>query len=430
MKKSGIFMGVPTDDNQVEYSVTELSMLLKRTVEGKFGHVRLRGEISGFKRAASGHIYLALKDDRSVLDGVMWKGVAARLNFRPEDGLEVVCSGKLTTYPGRSKYQIVIEQMAVAGVGALMALLEERRQKLAAEGLFDPARKKAIPYLPTVIGVVTSPTGSVISDILHRLSARFPRHVIVWPVVVQGEKAAEQVARAIRGFNELTNDGPIPRPDVVIVARGGGSLEDLWPFNEEGVVRAVAAGDIPLISAVGHETDTMLIDYAADLRAPTPTAAAELAVPVRDDLIYALSDFDRRLGRAVRRSIEERGQRLEGLARGLPKPADMLALNRQRLDDIVARLPRAACQLIERRQLKLDGLGRLFDSLNYRKVLERGYAVIRNDHGRAVTQAAALPAGSGLDIEFYDGHVRAVAAGGIKKKKTVKNNDDRQGSLL
>jgi len=420
------------DSSRTEYSVTELSMKLKRMVEGTFGYVRLRGEISGFKRAASGHIYLALKDEKSVLDGVMWKGVAGRLTFRPEDGLEVICSGKLTTYPGRSKYQIVIEQMEVAGAGALMALLSARKKKLAAEGLFDPGRKQAIPYLPKVIGVVTSPTGSVIRDILHRLSDRFPRHVIVWPVVVQGDKAAEQVAGAIRGFNELAENGSVPRPDVLIVARGGGSLEDLWPFNEEEVVRAVADSDIPLISAVGHETDTTLIDYVADLRAPTPTAAAEQAVPVRDDLIYTVQDYNIRLGRAVRRVIQDRAQKLEGLGRGLPKPSEMLALNRQRLDDIVARLPRALSGLMDRRQMQLDGISRLFDSLNYRKVLERGYAVIRNEHGQAVTQAAGVAPGHALDMEFHDGHVVVVAAGRARKgkKKPARDSDGRQGSLL
>ncbi|MBT5073565.1 MAG: exodeoxyribonuclease VII large subunit, partial [Kordiimonadaceae bacterium] len=274
--------------NAQEYTVTELSLALKRTVEDQFGFVKIRGEISGCKRAASGHVYLNLKDDKSVIDGIMWKGVAGRLTFRPEDGLEVVCSGKLTTYPGRSKYQIVIDKMEVAGEGALMALLEKRKKELAAEGLFDQERKQAIPYLPKVIGVVTSPTGSVIRDILHRLSDRFARHVLVWPVLVQGEGAAKQIADAIDGFNAMDVHGDIPKPDVLIVARGGGSLEDLWCFNEEEVARAVARSNIPLISAVGHETDTTIIDYVSDFRSPTPSAAAERAVPVRDDLIYTL----------------------------------------------------------------------------------------------------------------------------------------------
>jgi len=469
--------------NATEYSVTELSMALKRTVEDNFGYVRLRGEISGFKRAASGHIYLALKDEKSVLDGVMWKGVAGRLSFRPEDGLEVICTGKLTTYPGRSKYQIVIERMEPAGAGALMALLEERKKKLAAEGLFDAARKKTIPYLPEVIGVVTSPTGAVIRDILHRLSDRFPRHVLVWPVLVQGEGAAQQVAEAIRGFNSLDGDdlgrGGIPRPDLLIVARGGGSLEDLWCFNEEAVVRAAAESDIPLISAVGHETDTTLIDYASDLRAPTPTAAAEQAVPVRDDLIYTVVDFDSRLSRSVRRTLQDKTQKLEGLGRGLPKPSDILALGRQRFDDLSERLPRTLRLLAEKQQMRLDAAsrllrpdllrrdieragekistqsdrmaramtqnserfqidfeatGRLFDSLNYRRVLDRGFVVIRDDQGRAVTLAGDIKPGDELDMEFSDGHVGAVAAGGSQKKKTTKkskkSDDTRQGSLL
>ena len=271
--------------------MTEVSLALKRTVEDQFGYVRIRGEISGCKRAASGHVYLALKDDKSVLDGVMWKGVAGKLNFRPEDGLEVLVAGKLTTYPGRSKYQIVIDKMEVAGEGALMALLEKRKKEMAAEGLFDPSRKLLIPYLPKVIGVVTSPTGSVIRDILHRLADRFPRHVLVWPVLVQGEGASKQIAEAIDGFNVLEEGGDIPRPDTLIVARGGGSLEDLWCFNEEDVIRAVSRSKIPLISAVGHETDTTLIDFVSDFRSPTPTAAAEKAVPVRDDLIYTVRDL-------------------------------------------------------------------------------------------------------------------------------------------
>ena len=267
--------------NLPEHSVSELSEAIKRTLEGRFERVRVRGEISGFKRAASGHLYMALKDENAVLDAVCWRGLAGRLTVAPEDGLEVVATGRITSYPGRSKYQIVIESLELAGEGALLKLLEERRKKLAAEGLFDPERKRPPPFLPTVIGVVTSPTGAVIRDILHRLSDRFPRRVLVWPVLVQGKGAAEQVAAAIEGFNRLEPDGPVPRPDLIIVARGGGSLEDLWAFNEEVVVRAAAGSRIPLISAVGHETDTTLIDHAADLRAPTPTAAAEMAVPVR-----------------------------------------------------------------------------------------------------------------------------------------------------
>ncbi|MBA4765874.1 MAG: exodeoxyribonuclease VII large subunit, partial [Erythrobacter sp.] len=280
-------------DNAEPLSVSEISQMLKRTVEDRFGFVRLRGELSGVKRAASGHLYAALKDDKAVIDAVMWKGNAGRLPFRPEDGLEVVASGKITTYPGRSKYQIVIERMELAGEGALLALLEKTKARLQAEGLFDESRKRALPFLPRTIGVVTSPTGAVIRDILHRLADRFPSRVIVWPVLVQGQGAADQVAGAVRGFSAMAQGHP-DRPDLVIVARGGGSIEDLWSFNEEAVVRAIAECSIPTISAVGHETDTTLADFAADRRAPTPTAAAEIAVPVRAELAAALADYGAR----------------------------------------------------------------------------------------------------------------------------------------
>nr|WP_295660036.1 exodeoxyribonuclease VII large subunit [Polymorphobacter sp.] len=327
--------------NTPEYTVSELGLALKRTVENAYGYVRVRGEISGFKRATSGHLYLCLKDAGAVIDGVMWKQGAGLLPFRPEDGLEVIATGKLTTYPGRSKYQIVIERMEPAGAGALMALLEARKAKLGAEGLFDPARKRALPYIPRVIGVVTSPTGAVIRDILHRLSDRFPRRVLVWPVVVQGEAAAGQVSAAIAGFNALVRGGKIPRPDLLIVARGGGSVEDLWAFNEEIVVRAVAASTIPVITAVGHETDTTLIDFAGDHRAPTPTAAAERAVPVLADLRLAVGGLGLRLDRAAARGVELRAERATALARRLPGPAALLGLRQQRADELADRLPRA-----------------------------------------------------------------------------------------
>ena len=322
-------------------------------VEGNFERVRVRGEVSGFKRAASGHLYMTLKDENAVIDGVCWRGMAGRLAIAPEDGMEVIASGRLTTYPGRSKYQIVIESMELAGEGALLKLLEERRRKLAAEGLFDPARKQELPYLPDVIGVVTSPTGAVIRDILHRLAERFPRRVLLWPVLVQGDGAAAQIAAAIRGFNDLPQDGPVPRPDLLIVARGGGSLEDLWAFNEEVVVRAAAESLIPLISAVGHETDTTLIDHAADRRAPTPSAAAEIAVPVRTELLADLLDYARRLVAASARSLDERRLRVEGLGRGLPDPRRILDEKTQRLDDRAERLANGARGLIERRQSQL-----------------------------------------------------------------------------
>ena len=466
--------------NAPEYSVTELSLALKRTVEGQFGYVRIRGEISGCKRAASGHVYLNLKDDKSVIDGVMWKGVAGRLSFRPEDGLEVLCTGKLTTYPGRSKYQIVIDRMEVAGEGALMALLEKRKKELAAEGLFDAERKRLIPYLPKIIGVVTSPTGSVIRDILHRLSDRFPRHVLVWPVLVQGDGASKQISDAIDGFNNMDTGGKIPRPDVIIVARGGGSLEDLWCFNEEEVIRAVAKSSIPLISAVGHETDTTLIDYVSDFRSPTPTAAAEKAVPVRDDLIYTIRDFDMRLEKATRRYFNELEQKVEGLGRGLPKPTDMLSLASQRFDELSDRLPRALKVGVEKHATNFESIkrllrpetinveikrsaeqikvssermnravsynisnkknqfetpARLLGSLSYQNVLDRGFAVIRDGEGKALSDGNNIKKGTGLGIEFRDGVVPVITTGGKPaqkkpKKKTVKPDQGEQGQLL
>jgi exodeoxyribonuclease VII large subunit len=324
--------------NLAEYTVTELAFALKRTVEDAYGLLRVRGELSGFKKAASGHLYFTLKDEKACIDAVAWRGSVPRLAFEPADGLEVICTGRLTTFPGRSKYQIVVERIEPAGVGALMALLEERRRQLAEEGLFDAARKRPLPYLPEVVGVVTSPTGAVIRDILHRLVERFPRRVILWPVLVQGEGAATQIAAAIRGFDALAPGGPAPRPDVLIVARGGGSIEDLWAFNEEAVVRAAAECGIPLISAVGHETDTTLIDHVADRRAPTPTAAAEMAVPVRRDLVLQVADLGGRLDHGLSGRLSQFEQRLAGLARGLPRPQQLLGLAAQRLDDLGERL--------------------------------------------------------------------------------------------
>jgi len=340
--------------NAPEFSVSDLSNALKRTVEDAFSFVRVRGEISGFKRASSGHMYLALKDDKAVIDGVCWRGQAAKLGLVPEDGMEVIVTGRLTTFPGRSKYQIVIETMEVAGEGALLKLLEERKKKLAAEGLFDPERKKPIPFLPDVIGIVTSPTGAVIRDIMHRLRDRFPRRVLLWPVLVQGQGAAEQVAEAVRGFNDLLPYGQIPRPDVLIVARGGGSLEDLWAFNEEVVARAVAESDIPVISAVGHETDTTLIDFVSDLRAPTPTGAAEKVVPVRVELIGQVEEDGLRLAQAVRRLGVEKKTSLESLARGLGDPKRMLEERSQTLDNWADRLPRAAVNVTQQARARLN----------------------------------------------------------------------------
>lgn len=327
--------------NAPEFTVSELSSALKRTVEDAYGHVRVRGEISGFRGPhSSGHCYFALKDESAKIEAVIWKGVHGRMRFKPQEGLEVIATGKLTTYPGSSKYQIVIEAIEPAGIGALMALMEERKKKLAAEGLFDEARKQLLPWLPEVIGVITSPTGAVIRDILHRLQDRFPRRVLVWPVKVQGEGSAEQVAAAIRGFNALPEGGRIPRPDLLIVARGGGSLEDLWSFNEEIVVRAAAESMIPLISAIGHETDITLIDFAADKRAPTPTAAAEMAVPVRAELFVEVSALARRTMLCWQRAQESRRNELRAAARALPAAGELLAIPRQRLDGAASALPR------------------------------------------------------------------------------------------
>jgi len=474
------------EHNQPEYTVGELAFALKRTVEGAFDRVRVRGEISGFKHAASGHMYMTLKDDSAVIDAVCWRGVAGRLAVSPEDGIEVIVTGKLTTYPARSKYQLVVESMEMAGEGALLKLLEDRRRKLAGEGLFEAERKQAIPYLPSVIGVVTSPTGAVIRDILHRLADRFPRRVLIWPVLVQGEGAAEQIAAAIEGFNSLTPGGETPRPDLLIVARGGGSVEDLWAFNEEIVVRAAAASDIPLISAVGHETDTTLIDFSSDQRAPTPTAAAEMAVPVRAELQANVLDLQRRLVVALSRMAQERRVRLEGLTRGLRDPREMVEAHQQRLDDLGERLRRGLSAGVEQRRGKLgmtaaglrpsvldgrlaqhreqikragaslerdferlrrdaasrlDQMAKLLKSYSYEGVLERGYAVVRSA-GEVMTRAAGANAGQGIEVQFSDGRVAAVIgeageapvapskAKKAKPKLKPKSGDDPQGSLL
>jgi len=446
--------------NLPEYSVSEIAAAVKRTVEDNFGYVRVRGEISGFMAARSGHIYFSLKDDRAVIDSVIWRGPAGKLRFQPEDGLEVICTGKLSTYAPRSRYQLVVEAMEPAGVGALMALLEERRQKLSAEGLFAQERKVALPYLPAVIGVVTSPTGAVIRDILHRLRERFPCRVLLWPVLVQGKGAAEQVAAAIRGFNALDATSTVPRPDLLIVARGGGSIEDLWAFNEEVVARAVAESKIPLISAVGHETDTTLIDFVSDRRAPTPTAAAEIAVPVRAELVAGNQDLGRRLGLSLQRLLAERRRDLDGLARGLRGPRELLALARQRLDEgaerlhrallifggekrnaltaIAARLrPRLVLEPIEadgrilqdlqgrlqrsvrgrigEHRLRLGGLAQLLNSLSFERVLERGYAMVRRRDGDVVMAAAQAGPGSALAVRFHDGEVAVTVDDGPSK---------------
>ena len=442
-------------DNAPPLSVSELSGMLKRTVEDRFGHVRLRGEISGFKRAASGHLYLALKDDNAVIDGVMWKGGAQRLAFSPQDGVEVIATGKLTTYPGRSKYQIVIERMELAGEGALMALLEKLKAKLAAEGLFAVDRKQPLPFLPRTIGVVTSPTGAVIRDILHRLADRCPTNVLVWPVLVQGNGAAEQIARAVRGFSAMDGNGPVPRPDLVIVARGGGSIEDLWSFNEEIVVRAVADCTIPIISAVGHETDTTLCDHAADRRAPTPTAAAEMAVPVRADLLATLAEMGLRAGRAVRRNAAQAKERLDMQARLMPTPHMLLSPQRQRLDQLSEALasglrhriadaraqlgqaggalrpallqqqlaraserldrlrprPDYLARVLTDRATAFDRVSRHFTSLDPDRPLARGYARVMAG-GRLIQSVAAAQGAGAVTLHFKDGTVDATVGQG------------------
>ena len=477
-------------DNLVELSVSELSGQVKRLVEDSFGRVRVRGELGRVARPASGHLYFDVKDDKAVLSAVMWKGNAAKLAMRPEQGLEVILTGKMTTFPGQSRYQLVVDAMEPAGEGALMALLEARKKQLAAEGLFDETRKKSLPYLPETIGVVTSPSGAVIRDILHRLSDRFPRRVLVWPVRVQGETCADEVARAIAGFNGLAPDGDIPRPDVLIVARGGGSLEDLWGFNEEIVARTAAQSDIPLISAIGHETDTTLIDYAADRRAPTPTAAAEMAVPVRADLQANLAEMQGRLVRAQARFLERERSHLTGLARGLPKLEDMLALPAQKLDNMgqrlagalqantvahrarfnrgVARLAPTALQgqinlqserlagfvqraqsgvrlRLERQATKLDTAARQLRLLSHESVLERGFALVLDASGKPLRRAAQVTAGEALDIHLAreervaalvadeDGAPKAIGKPPQKpkgKKPAKAAGDDGQGQLL
>ena len=436
--------------NLGEQSVTELSHALKRTLEDRFGHVRVRGEISGFRGAhSSGHCYFALKDEGAKLDAVIWRGQFSKLRSKMQEGLEVIATGKITSYPGKSNYQIIIENIEPAGVGALMALLEERKKKLSAEGLFDQDRKRKLPYLPQTIGIITSPTGAVIRDILHRLNDRFPRHVIVWPVRVQGETAAAEVAAAIRGFNQMAN-----KPDLLIVARGGGSLEDLWPFNEEIVVRAAAESEIPLISAIGHETDTTLIDFASDWRAPTPTAAAERAVPVRADLLAELASLNARQKRTLSRIVSDAQTRLRSAARALPKPDEILALARQRLDTATAKLPkalkanvqehavrlarssgklsvkplaqrltdqrrrlndqhsrmsRALLQTTSRKKDRLLAEAKLFGSLGYRSVLARGYAVVRDAHNQTLRGISGIADDAGLEIEMADGKLAVTA---------------------
>lgn len=455
-------MQVSATHNQPEYSVSEISARVKRVVEDNFGYVRVRGEISECKtQAGSGHCYLTLKDENAALQAVCWKGTHSKLQHKPQAGMEVIATGKLSTYAkGKSAYQLVIDALEPAGIGALMAMLEARKKQLEAEGLFDAARKEPLPFLPTTIGIVTSPTGAVIRDMLHRLSDRFPRHVLLWPVAVQGVGAAEQIAAAIAGFNAMKTN----RPDLLIVARGGGSIEDLWAFNEEIVVRAAAASQIPLISAVGHETDTTLIDYAADKRAPTPTGAAEFAVPVREELRSILDVLGVRGTTAMRKHIAHHQERVVGLSRGLPRPQQLVASMAQALDDLSERLegsltrglnlqrekllalarhlsPRfialqvdrqqhqlialqdrahqAMRRQIERQDHRLLRLADMLASLNVLAVLKRGFTIVKNAAGHVVSQAAMVTAGEMLTLQFQDGERRVTASDGAKPKKAV-----------
>jgi exodeoxyribonuclease VII large subunit len=375
---SDIFSTSDSKSNVAEYTVSEISGALKRTVEDAFGNVRVRGEISGYRGPhSSGHAYFALKDDRARLEAVVWKTTMSRLKFRPEEGMEVIATGRLTTYPGSSKYQIVIDNLEPAGAGALMALLEERKRRLAAEGLFDESRKRQLPFMPRTIGVVTSPTGAVIRDIVHRIKDRFPLHVLIWPVRVQGETVGAEVAAAINGFNALAHGGAIRRPDLLIVARGGGSLEDLWGFNDEALARAVAASRIPVISAVGHETDWTLIDLVADVRAPTPTGAAEIAVPVKAELEATLASLSARLRACTTRSIDRRRQTLRAASRALPSADQLLALPRRRFDEATSRLGRALTVNTERKRARL-GAARLSTAMLSRRIGEARKVVGRD----------------------------------------------------
>jgi exodeoxyribonuclease VII large subunit len=461
-----------------EYTVSELSAALKRTVEDAYQYVRVRGEISGFRGVhSSGHAYFALKDASARIEAVVWRLTLAKLRFKPIEGVEVIATGRLTTFPGQSKYQLIVDILEPAGVGALMALLESRRKALAAEGLFAEARKKPLPYLPRVIGVVTSPSGAVIRDVLHRLADRFPTRVVLWPVRVQGETAAAEIAAAIAGFNALPLLGRIPRPDVIIVARGGGSLEDLWAFNEEVVVRAAAASAIPLITGVGHETDVTLIDFAADKRAPTPSAAAEMAVPVRSELVGSVDKCSSRLTAAVLRRQEIARRELRAAARALPRAEDLFALARRSFDELANRVGlalranasahraqyeraaqrlslsgleravagarerlhgfadrawRAARGRIDRAHALLEARDKLLEAVSYRAVLSRGFALVSDHEGDPVKSAAEVPRGKQLDIEFHDGHVAAVSGGAQASPRRRRRilDDGSQGNLF
>ena len=395
-------------------SVTEISLSLKACVEQVFGNIRVRGEVSDVKRATSGHIYFSLKDKDSVLSAICWRGRASSTMSSIQEGLEIICSGKLSTYPGRSNYQMIVETAEPAGVGALLKLLQERKERLEKEGLFDPRHKKPIPFLPEVIGVITSPTGAVIRDIIHRISDRFPRRIILWPVAVQGEGAAEQIAAAIKGFNNLTLNGKIPKPDVLIVARGGGSLEDLWCFNEECVARAAYESEIPIISAVGHETDTTLIDYVADLRAPTPTGAAEKAVPVRLELNNLLIEKENLLKTTLIRNLTEKRLRLSSITQAFPNLNEIIQYIIQKLDDKTERLHYAFKTLLNRRVESFKSLNRLLESYSYHSILKRGFALVSNQK-QILTSADQARKFSHLTLSFFDGKINA---------KQLKTNDN------
>ena len=402
--------------NLPEYTVSEISGEVKRTLEGQFGRVRVRGEVGRVFKARSGHLYYDVKDDRSVLACTTWKGQVGSLSVVPEEGLEVVVTGRLTSFGAQSKYNLNVDEVAVAGQGALMALLEKRRKQLAEEGLFDPARKQPIPYLPEIIGVVTSPSGAVIRDILHRLRDRFPRKVLIWPVAVQGANCAPEVTRAINGFNALTPGGALPRPDLIIVARGGGSIEDLWGFNEESVVRAAAASAIPLISAVGHETDTTLIDHASDKRAPTPTAAAEMAVPVRLELLSWLDGQEARLTHALTSGITLRGRRLRDLSRALPRVDTLLDTPRQRLDTWAERLPAALIRSVQGRRVKLyEAAGALRPGL-LRRAVESDRRRLQNTAARL--NLRSLQAETGRKAQELDRLIRRLSDAATRQTHT------------
>ncbi|MBA8667723.1 exodeoxyribonuclease VII large subunit [Holosporaceae bacterium 'Namur'] len=419
-----------SDSNLPEYSVSEVAHAIKVTLEETFSYIRIRGEISGLKVASSGHIYFSLKDNNAVLNAVCWKNTANQLPFQIEDGVEVICTGSISSFPGRSYYQLIVEKVEVAGIGALLAMLEKRKQKLEAEGLFEVSRKKSIPYLPRTIGVITSPTGAVIRDILHRISERFPVHILLWGVLVQGSEAAEQIAGAITGFNNLPSS--IPKPDILIVARGGGSIEDLWAFNEEIVIRATADSKIPIISAVGHETDTTLIDFASDKRAPTPTAAAEIAVPVLSDLKYTLETLKRRLDSTLPNLIKHNELKLNNLSTALGFFLSKIISLEGKLENIEFKLSNLMTNLLQRLNSKLQIYGMLLDSFHYQKVLKRGFALIRDNKGKVIKSITQIKLNSVIKIELHDGTQEALALNVSGKSRITKNSskEDQQQSLF